>query len=194
MVRATSSVSENYVRLNLKKPTYSRGGIKRTGSYYKRQKWKKKNSTVCFKCGQTGHWANSCTQINSDDTNDKLDQPSISSMPYSSVPERTEVCGIYVHTKYNNVLTMHIFKVSDQLQWLPRSSSVNVTMSTVVEPLYDCQENECFSATSEVLDAMKLLGYESFRMKQEECIMRILSGIINSCCYGIYLYFTVEIW
>ena len=73
---------------------------------------------------------------------------------------------------------MYVFKVSDQLQWLPGSSGVAITTGTVVEPLYDCQESECFSATSEVLDAMKLLGYQSFRMKQEECIMRILSGII----------------
>ena len=186
--RATSSVSENYVRLNLKKPTYSRGSIKRTGSYYKRQKWKKKNSTVCFKCGQTGHWAKSCTQTNSDDTGGKLAQPSVSSMANSSVPEKTEVCGMYVHTKYINVIAMHIFQMSDQLQWLPRSSSVNVTMSTVVEPVYNCQESECFSVTSEVLDAMKLLGFESFRMKQEECIMRILSGTMyNSCCYCTHI-------
>jgi len=46
----------------------------------------------------------------------------------------------------------------------------------VVEPLYHYKETECFSATSEVLDAMNLFGYESFRMKQEECIMRILAG------------------
>lgn len=55
----------------------------------------------------------------------------------------------------------------------PESSHVN---NGVVEPLYHCQDDERFSATSEVVDAMKVLGYESFRMKQEECIMRILSG------------------
>lgn len=69
---------------------------------------------------------------------------------------------------------MHLFKVNDLLH--PGSSSVDVTTKEVVEPLYSCYETECFSATTEVLDALKLLGYESFRMKQEECIMRILSG------------------
>ena len=89
------------MRLNLKKPTYSRGGVKRTGSYYKRQKWKKKNSSACYKCGQMGHWAKSCTQTNTDDTDGKLDQPSVASMSDSSiVPERTEVCclHVYIHT------------------------------------------------------------------------------------------------
>ena len=58
----------------------------------------------------------------------------------------------------------------------PGTSNVSVTVREVVEPLYRCQKTECFSATPEVLDAMKALGYQSFRVKQEECIMRILSG------------------
>ena len=64
-IRIKSSVSENYVRLNLKKSRFSRGGAKKTGSYYKRQEWKKKKSSVCFKCGQAGHWAKSCNQTTS---------------------------------------------------------------------------------------------------------------------------------
>ena len=52
----------------------------------------------------------------------------------------------------------------------------DITRNEIVEPLYDFQETEIFSSTPEVSDALKLLGYESFRMKQEECIMRILFG------------------
>ena len=63
------------------------------------------------------------------------------------------------------------YKVNDQL--IP---CVNVTTHEVVEPLYQFQETAHFSSTSEVIDAMKIFGYESFKMKQEECIMRILSG------------------
>lgn len=62
----------------------------------------------------------------------------------------------------------YIFKVD------AGASNDNVTMNEVVEPLYNYQE--AASATPEVLDAMKLFGYESFRTKQEESIMRILSG------------------
>lgn len=97
LIRGKSSVSENYVRLNLKKSHYSRGGVKRTGSYYKRQKWKKNQSSVCFKCGQTGHWAKSCTtQTISDDADidAKVDQPSVSdklSIANSLETDKTEV-------------------------------------------------------------------------------------------------------
>ena len=54
--------------------------------------------------------------------------------------------------------------------------SVNIASNKLVEPLYCSQETEHYSATPEIVDAMKLLGYDSFRMKQSECIMRILSG------------------
>lgn len=65
----------------------------------------------------------------------------------------------------------------------------------MIEPLYQFQANESFSSRPEVTDALKLLGYESFRMKQEECIMRILSGtytsyvclIIVKSCLCIYV-------
>ena len=68
----------------------------------------------------------------------------------------------------------------------PGLSSVTVTTHEVVQPLYNYQETESFSVTTEVLDTLKTLGYESFRMKQEECIMRILSGImpVYSCFTG----------
>ena len=56
--------------------------------------------------------------------------------------------------------------------------SVDVTINEMVEPLYQFQEAESFSCTLEVLDALKSLGYHSFRMKQEECVMRMLLGKI----------------
>lgn len=91
----SSSVSENYVRLNLKKSHYSRGGVKKSGSFYKRQKWKKNKSSRCFKCGQTGHWAKSCTaQNNSDIDGGKVDLPcgpAKPSMTDSLVSERPQV-------------------------------------------------------------------------------------------------------
>ena len=70
------------------------------------------------------------------------------------------------------------YKVNDRLL---SGKSADITANEMVEPIYHFQEIEMFSDTPEVLDALKLLGHKSFRMKQEECIMRILSGKNTSC-------------
>ena len=73
------------------------------------------------------------------------------------------------------------------LQLLRRVESFDVTTNEMVEPLYQFQEAESFSCTPEVLDALKSLGYDSFRMKQEECIIRILLGKIRTSYVQFYV-------
>ncbi|XP_041320913.1 ATP-dependent DNA helicase Q4-like, partial [Pyrgilauda ruficollis] len=55
----------NFVRLNLKRKTYTRGSLR--GKFLRkqvwRQKWRKKfggGSDLCFRCGGKGHWAAEC--------------------------------------------------------------------------------------------------------------------------------------
>ena len=74
----SSSVSDNFVRLNMKVKRFSRKSMRITGSKYKRQQWKQRQkwsnnrggrggrpsgrSNVCFKCGKPGHWARNCSE------------------------------------------------------------------------------------------------------------------------------------
>ena len=59
--------NDNFVRLNMKVKTYKRKGKSMSGPQYKRMMWKQKMQArsksygdSCFKCGQSGHWANKC--------------------------------------------------------------------------------------------------------------------------------------
>ena len=70
-----SLVTNNFVKIDIRKKTYQRGVSKLTGAAYKRKQWKqrtsfevtsntswKKNSSkkICFRCGREGHWAKFC--------------------------------------------------------------------------------------------------------------------------------------
>lgn len=67
-------VSDNFVKIDLRKKTYVRGLKKLTGAQMKRREWKKKTAferpiktsktgkSICFKCGGEGHWAKFCKE------------------------------------------------------------------------------------------------------------------------------------
>ena len=75
---ALRSVSDNFVRLNMKAKRFSRGKGRLSGSAYKRKEWRKNQGggggeggggrgggggrNVCFRCGKPGHWAKNCTE------------------------------------------------------------------------------------------------------------------------------------
>ncbi|NXD32004.1 RECQ4 helicase, partial [Spelaeornis formosus] len=63
--RAPPRNDGNFVRLNLKRKTYSRGALR--GKFLRKQVWKQKwrkkfgsGADLCFRCGGKGHWASEC--------------------------------------------------------------------------------------------------------------------------------------
>ncbi|XP_064610568.1 ATP-dependent DNA helicase Q4-like [Liolophura sinensis] len=61
--------TDNFVRLNMRTKGYRRKGKGMTGPQHKRMLWKNKMAArassrgdTCYKCGETGHWANKCPQ------------------------------------------------------------------------------------------------------------------------------------
>ena len=62
-------VSENFVKIDMRKKTYVRGIKKISAATQKRRAWKAKTNfeqpskfgkKICFKCGGEGHWAKFC--------------------------------------------------------------------------------------------------------------------------------------
>ncbi|XP_065484264.1 ATP-dependent DNA helicase Q4 [Caloenas nicobarica] len=215
--RAAPRNRENYVRLNLKRKTYVRGFALRGNRLRKqmwKQKWRKKaewfgggggssaqSSDVCFKCGAAGHWASECRGLEANSvplpedrggTDDEEDLP----LPtLEEVARRTNsVCRDLSGTGDDRENSENILEA-------PMPPYEPPTPPAPVEPLYALGlEGKVQETPQEVFEALKALGYGSFRPGQEVAVMRILSGLSTlvvlstgmgkSLCYQLpaYLY------
>ncbi|XP_064910736.1 ATP-dependent DNA helicase Q4 isoform X1 [Columba livia] len=219
--RAAPRNRQNFVRLNLKRKTYVRGFALRGNRLRKqmwKQKWRKKakwfgggggssarSSDVCFKCGATGHWASECRGLGkansaplpedrggADDEEDEDDLP----LPtLEEVARRTNsICRDLSGTGDNG-------ENSENIPEVPMPPYEPPAPPAPVEPLYALgPEGKVQETPREVFEALKTLGYSSFRPGQEVAVMRILSGLSTlvvlstgmgkSLCYQLpaYLY------
>ncbi|XP_031948607.1 ATP-dependent DNA helicase Q4 isoform X3 [Corvus moneduloides] len=184
--RATPRNGGNFVRLNLKRKTYSRGCLR--GKFLRKQVWKQKwrkksgqfggGADVCFRCGRKGHWASECRGKDS------------GSFPVE-IPEEEEEEPLptleEVARRTNSVFIPEIpagGARGDNPQPTPNSLDFPwpefspSPPPAAVDPLYSpAPDGTIPDPPEEVLEALRNLGYDSFRPGQAEAVMRILSGL-----------------
>ncbi|XP_052816677.1 ATP-dependent DNA helicase Q4-like isoform X2 [Mya arenaria] len=84
----------NFIKLNMKIKTYKRKGHHQTGPQYKRMMWKQKmqarsksRGDACFKCGQSGHWANKCPGAGASNAAAKYEREPVNDEDFPSLQE-----------------------------------------------------------------------------------------------------------
>ncbi|NWR40711.1 RECQ4 helicase, partial [Tachuris rubrigastra] len=191
--RAAPRSVGNFVRLNLKRRSYSRGP--RRGKFLRRQVWKEKwrkklerfgggGADVCFRCGMAGHWASECTgkdsgsfPMENDPKDDKEEEEEDPLPTLEEVARRTNsvfpgISGEGTHWEPSGSREAPTSLDTRRPECAP------CPLPAPVEPLYSPGEAGAVpDPPPEVLEALRELGYASFRPGQAVAVMRILCGL-----------------
>ncbi|NXT69441.1 RECQ4 helicase, partial [Chaetops frenatus] len=179
--RATPRNGGNFVRLNLKRKTYSRGSLR--GKFLRRQVWKQKwrkkfggGSDLCFRCGGKGHWASECRGKDLGSFPREIPEEEEALPTLEEVARRSNSDLIpEIPDGGPNTANSQLTPNSLDFQW-PEFSPPSPPPP--VDPLYPPNPDGTIpDPPEEVLEALRILGYDSFRPGQAEAIMRVLSGI-----------------
>ncbi|XP_027765719.1 ATP-dependent DNA helicase Q4 [Empidonax traillii] len=175
----------NFVRLNLRRKSYTRFSLrgKSLRKQVWREKWRKKSerfgggrSGVCFRCGNAGHWAAQCPGSFPAENDPKEEEEEDPLPTLEEVARRT------------NSIFPGISSEGTGQGW--REEIPMLTLDTrrpeftpdpfpaPVEPLYSLGTDGAVpDPPEEVLEALRELGYASFRPGQAVAVMRILCGL-----------------
>ena len=194
-------VSDNFVKIDMRKKTYQRGVKKMTGARYKRQEWRKKSSfdgsqpqkwkpgmgkKICFKCGEEGHWAKFCrgpkkkvdpfTKLDAAKNSIESEHLDELSIAYGSTSNEVECDRPTVFGSCSN-FTMHDVLDIQPINPRPPYDSP-VIEDGIALPLFNQESGKPpEEAYIEVRSALQMFGYNSFRSGQEEAVSRIVSGL-----------------
>ncbi|XP_072781199.1 ATP-dependent DNA helicase Q4 isoform X2 [Taeniopygia guttata] len=180
--RRARAPAGNFVRLNLKRKTYSRASLK--GKFLRkqvwRQKWRKKfrsGGDLCFRCGGKGHWASECREKDLGSFLDEIPKDEEKYLPtLEEVARRSNGDFIPEISDGSNTENSQLFQ--DSLDFLTPEFSPPSPPPPPMDPFYPPNPDGTIpDPPEEVLEALRTLGFDSFRPSQAEAIMRVLSGI-----------------
>ncbi|XP_052059917.1 ATP-dependent DNA helicase Q4-like [Mytilus californianus] len=195
---ASSTSSDNFVRLNMKIKTYKRKGKKgMTGPQMRRFQWKQKMKSrsksygdKCFKCGQEGHWANKCTgQGKAKEEID--DKPPVLDENFPTLKQASMMAkGIKMDVQEKKIKEKKSKETEDNQEekeeddfddldveaGVVRNTREQPDTPPPMEPFLTMEECRSQDIPESVRKGLKMFGYERFRHGQEKAVLRILSG------------------
>ncbi|XP_067111566.1 ATP-dependent DNA helicase Q4 [Osmerus mordax] len=133
----------------------------------------------CFKCGGTGHWSRDCRGPAPPPVAATAEEEPVEEEPFL-LPTLEEVARATGTLRSEPLVPPSVGEQQEEGEVLLnviRPDYERPPPPPPVEPLYSLGEDgQVQAAPPEVYDALKMLGYQSFRPGQESSIMRILSG------------------
>lgn len=184
--------SANFVRLNMKVKRYSKKGQRVKGAIYKRQQWKKKQrerqksyGDKCFQCGQSGHWANKCTnasansqRVKTTDNKPQQENDSVDEEEYPTVAEAAALARGVILPKTKEASADVDIDVESTIRINRMEAFDTKTTCENIEAFYPLNKDGSLpETTEEIYHALSKFGFSEFREGQQEAIMRTLCGL-----------------
>ena len=201
--KLNNSLSDNFVRLDLRRKHYKAKGRGFSSKTYKRNMFKKKQfdndrggvpqkgvgglggGTRCFKCGEVGHWARNCTQSVAESDLGKFAGETCSFRD-TGVEDEQEIFESPLPTLEEAKLMSQGKSLTEIRNAEGKENNFDIPMGGMVamnttvirqdiEPYFPADTSQC-EIDKRLEAALQTLKHSSFRDGQREAVTRILQG------------------